>query len=173
MTQPNPLLQAAEHLQAGRIDQARAILIALVRQNPNSEKGWLLLSRTLNDRKQQTDCLERVLAINPNNTEARERLTQLSPPPAAPLPKVSAFTLDGMDEMDLSDFKPTPTPTRPPPAPVTPPTPLPQPRPPLTDSGSGMAARRYCRSHHRFVSRQRRVGIGVTTGHIFRAPTRD
>ena len=77
MTQVNPLLQAAEHLQAGRIEQARTILIAFVRQNPNSEKGWFLLSRTLTDPKQQTDCLQRVLAINPNNAEALDAVVKL------------------------------------------------------------------------------------------------
>ena len=118
MTQPNPLLQASEHLQAGRVDQARAGLIEWVRQNPNSEKGWFLLSRVLTDTKQQIDCLQRVLKLNPNNAEARERLTQLTQPPTPPVPspKVSAFTTAALKELGL-DNNPPPPKTRPTPPP--------------------------------------------------------
>ena len=94
----NPLQQAAVHLRAGRKDQARAVLVEFVRQNPGSEDGWMLLSLTLTDPKQQADCLQRVLRINPNNTEARNTLSNLTQP-AAPLPRA----------------EPTPPPATPPP----------------------------------------------------------
>ena len=85
----NPLQQAAVELRAGRKESARALLIDFVRQNPKSEDGWMMLSLTLADPRQQKDCYKRVLLINPNNTEAREKLKALvrPPPPDARSPR--------------------------------------------------------------------------------------
>jgi hypothetical protein len=84
MTTPptNPLQQAAAYLRAGRRAEARGILAQYVRQNPNSENGWLMLGLALEEPKQQIDCLNIVLRINPNNAEARERIAQLTRPAA-------------------------------------------------------------------------------------------
>ncbi len=68
---------AAEALQQGDKAQARRILAIHLRKNPRDEKAWLLLERALDDPNQRRDCLRRVLAINPSNTEASDRLYEL------------------------------------------------------------------------------------------------
>ncbi len=114
----HPLQQAAIHLRAGQKDAARDVLIEFVRRNPAAEDGWLMLSLALTDPKQQADCYKRVLQLNPNNTEARDRLKNLTqPPPPAPNPtekKVSPFQA-GVLEEHLAASPPKPAP---PPAPV-------------------------------------------------------
>jgi Tol biopolymer transport system component len=82
---PDPLQQAIAHLRAGNTDQARPILINLVQQNPASEPAWYLLSLAVSDPKQQIDCLQRVLKVNPDNVDARDRLAKLTTPPYQPL----------------------------------------------------------------------------------------
>src|SRR5262245_20686608 len=84
MTTPptNPLQLAAAHLRAGKRAEARGILAQYVRQNPNSENGWLMLGLALDEPRQQIDCLHIVLRINPNNAEARERISRLTQPTA-------------------------------------------------------------------------------------------
>jgi hypothetical protein len=104
---PDRLRQALEHIRAGRTQAAQSLLIEFVKTSPNSEQGWFLLSLALTDPKQQVDCLERVLRLNPANAEARARLTRLtsgqsptarpSPPPqpeatpSTPPPSTPAF----------------------------------------------------------------------------------
>jgi len=120
----NPLQQAAVELRAGRKESARALLIDFVRQNPKSEDGWMMLSLTLADPRQQKDCYKRVLLINPNNTEAREKLKALvrPPPPDAPPPrKAKAFRTGTLEELELPTSptaaeNPTPLTPTPPPA---------------------------------------------------------
>ena len=92
------LRRAAEYVQAGKPHLARPLLIDVVRQNPNLEQGWLLLSQAVSVQQQKIDCLQRVLRINPANAEAQARLKQLlapppesvapiAPPPARPSPE--------------------------------------------------------------------------------------
>jgi len=104
---PSPLIQARNFIQAGRLNDARALLVDLVRQNPNNDQAWLLLSHTLSDPQQKIDCLERALRLNPRNADARaqlDNLTEPNPPPA--LPSVSPF----FDE-DLETIEPDPPPS--------------------------------------------------------------
>src|SRR5262245_28000469 len=75
-------------------EQARQLLSQAVQQNPNDEQAWYYLAAAVDDLAQRKMCLERVLAINPNNTNARQVLDKTnaqlgaagapaSPPPAA------------------------------------------------------------------------------------------
>jgi hypothetical protein len=85
---PQSLQRAAAYLQAGKPQLARPLLIEVVRQQPNSEEGWLLLSHAMAEQQQKIDCLQRVLRINPGNVEAQTRLRLLLSPPeerAAPI----------------------------------------------------------------------------------------
>ncbi len=66
-----------DHLRAGRQQQAKALLARHVIQHPESEQGWFLLSFAVSDPRQQIECLQRALAINPGNTAAGARLTRL------------------------------------------------------------------------------------------------
>lgn len=63
---------AQEALRAGRAPEARQLLIEVVRTHPNHEEAWLALASVVEDMDKAVDCLDRVLALNPNNTVARE-----------------------------------------------------------------------------------------------------
>jgi len=87
-TVPPTLQRAAAYLQAGQPQLARPLLIEVVKQQPDSEEGWLLLSQAVAEQQQKIDCLQRVLRINPDNREAQSRLRLLLSPPeerAAPI----------------------------------------------------------------------------------------
>lgn len=84
------LRQAANLIRAGRGGEARPILARFLQANPASEDGWLLLSMVLRDRRQQMDCLERVLRLNPQNGVALERMAQMRARAAAAGSQASA-----------------------------------------------------------------------------------
>ncbi len=73
------LLQAA--LIAARASDLEdaAVLFArrLVKQEPSSEQGWLGLGFCIPDKNKREYCFQRVLAINPKNTQARQALNLL------------------------------------------------------------------------------------------------
>jgi len=78
------LSQAAALLRARDQEAAQVLLADFIKENPDSEKGWWLLSFAVSDPSQQISCLKRVLRLNPNHTKARERLDLLTgekPPP--------------------------------------------------------------------------------------------
>lgn len=80
------LRQANEYIQSGQPHLAQPLLAAFVRQNPASDQGWYLLSFSVPDTRQQIDCLQRALKLNPSNANAQTRLAQL----LEPAPKASA-----------------------------------------------------------------------------------
>lgn len=57
---------------SGQKDMARDFLTRVVQQDPRNEEAWLWLSGVANTLPMMKGCLERVLAINPNNGQARE-----------------------------------------------------------------------------------------------------
>ncbi|MEW6286383.1 MAG: alpha/beta hydrolase [Chloroflexota bacterium] len=72
------LLQAGiASARAGDVEKASQYLIEVVQTNPNSELGWLWLGLCRTEAKQKEYCFHRVLAINPQNREARRRLELL------------------------------------------------------------------------------------------------
>ncbi len=66
--------QATIALKAKRNDEARRLLAEVLRVNPRHEEAWLALASSLTDMHQAVECLNRVLAINPNNATAKEWL---------------------------------------------------------------------------------------------------
>jgi tetratricopeptide (TPR) repeat protein len=64
-------------VRAGQREQARQLFAQVIRANPRHESAWLWLSTVLDDQKQVTECLERVLALNPANQQAIDRLETL------------------------------------------------------------------------------------------------
>jgi len=74
----------------GERSTARRLLSEAVRLDPESEKGWLWLSDVLDTPPAKAYCLQRVLALNPDNHLARQGLAALGAPPppakAAPTP---------------------------------------------------------------------------------------
>ena len=80
------LLQAGiAAAQAGKTDQAAMLLARFLKANPVSEQGWLWLGKCIPDPQRAEYCFQRVLAINPGNREARQRLDQRTNSTAAPL----------------------------------------------------------------------------------------
>ena len=86
---PDQLAQAKALLRDNQAEAARAALAAFVRQNPNSEEAWLLLSQAMEAPRQQADCLRQALRINPANQAARQRLEQLEGIKPAPAPETT------------------------------------------------------------------------------------
>jgi tetratricopeptide (TPR) repeat protein len=62
------------------------LLLQALRQNPQLDEGWLWLSRTIGDPAKKRQCLERALAINPDNAAARAYLQKLTAAAVAPVP---------------------------------------------------------------------------------------
>ncbi len=56
---------------------ARKLLDELIFFEPENEQAWLLLADVVDDLNEVSDCLQRVLAINPENTAAREKYDSL------------------------------------------------------------------------------------------------
>ncbi|MFN2290617.1 MAG: ABC transporter permease subunit [Anaerolineae bacterium] len=67
-----------KRLSAGKNAEAAILLARRIERNPSDEVAWHLLSSALSDPKQQIQCLERVLEINPQNQAAASRLAELS-----------------------------------------------------------------------------------------------
>ncbi len=74
------LARAEQAKNAGNNEGARQILDHLVMEDPRNEQAWIILSKVVAFRNEEQDCLAQVLAINPNNQEAKARFKQLSPP---------------------------------------------------------------------------------------------
>ncbi|XWX03256.1 hypothetical protein VZO05_12160 [Aggregatilineales bacterium SYSU G02658] len=85
---------------AGNRAAARELLEGVLAQDSQNELAWVWLAGVVNTIAERRVCLERVLAINPNNEVARRALIQLGGTPPSP---------------------PEPPPSTPPPARSTPP----------------------------------------------------
>lgn len=76
-----PSLQDATNaLQQGNQGLAIGTLATVVRSEPNNETAWLMLASLLDDNAKKRHCLERVLAINPGNSQAALEWMRLQPP---------------------------------------------------------------------------------------------
>lgn len=64
----------------GDVARASQLLGQVVQTEPNSELGWLWLGLSRNSQEQREYCFRRVLAINPENIEARRQLDSLHKP---------------------------------------------------------------------------------------------
>ncbi len=86
MSQPDIdiLKQAQEYIRSKQLPQAQRLLVAYIKQNPNSEQAWYLLSTAVDDPRKQIECLQRVLRFNPANTEAQTRLMKVMSAQSAP-----------------------------------------------------------------------------------------
>lgn len=67
----NPLLHnAIESVRLGFYDDARGLLLQIIRQDSDNVLAWLWLAQTLDDPKRQMDCLRQVQRIEPGNPDA-------------------------------------------------------------------------------------------------------
>lgn len=72
-------MAGAQAVQAGNRVQARQYLARALSENAADEQAWLLLSLCVDDPQQKRDCLQRALALNPQNSRARQALAELEP----------------------------------------------------------------------------------------------
>jgi tetratricopeptide (TPR) repeat protein len=72
MDQDTLFVEAQAAIVGKRHDDARKILMNLLRVNPRHEEGWLALASIMDEMDKAIDCLNRVLALNPNNATAKE-----------------------------------------------------------------------------------------------------
>jgi len=86
------LTQAVQAIKSKDFPTARKILAAIIQQDPKNEQAWLFLTLCVDDPQKKLDCLQQVLAINPQNEHALRAQARLSiavnrgasPSPAAP-----------------------------------------------------------------------------------------
>ena len=72
MDQATLFSQAQAAIQAKQLSEARRLLMQLLRMNARHEDGWLALASIMDDMHKAVECLQRVLALNPNNATAKE-----------------------------------------------------------------------------------------------------
>jgi tetratricopeptide (TPR) repeat protein len=115
---PDDLLQQAiAAARAGQKDEAKTLLIQVLKANPRSEQAWVWMSATVETEAERIHCLKQVLAINPDNQLAQKGLRSLGA-----LEEVSAS-----EPEPESEPEPGPEPE---PEPVPPPMPEMEPEPP-------------------------------------------
>src|SRR4051812_223561 len=74
---PTLLILSVDALKAGDRAGARALLARAIQHNPRDELAWLWMSGAVDTDGDPHRCLERVLAINPQNATARRGLASL------------------------------------------------------------------------------------------------
>ena len=64
----------------GDLESARKYFGQFLKQNPQSENGWLALGACLSDVEMKEFCFKKVLSLNPDNEKARQLLQRLKKP---------------------------------------------------------------------------------------------
>jgi hypothetical protein len=72
------LQEAIQAIKSGDKAQGRSLLLQILKTNPQHENAWLWLAAAVEEPQQKRDCLQKVLAINPNNQTAKAGLKQLT-----------------------------------------------------------------------------------------------
>jgi hypothetical protein len=94
------LRKAAALIKAGRLETAKSILSAYVKDFPESDLAWLLMSYVLDDPRLQQASATRALRLNPENEQAKDRINQL-------LQLQSPANSEIMTEHSIDDFVPS------------------------------------------------------------------
>lgn len=66
-----------QYFKAGNKTSALQIFQKVLEQEPNNEVAWLWLAACVDKPEQKKECFHKVLAINPNNTNAQKALAEL------------------------------------------------------------------------------------------------
>ena len=82
-TRVDRLLDAIELVKQDRLDEARNLLRDLVNEYNDFEAAWMWLSVTVDSLDQSSLCLDNVLRVNPNNTQAARALYRMRMPEMA------------------------------------------------------------------------------------------
>ena len=62
---------------SGNKNTAKRLLASVVKKEPDNARAWYLLSQAVDKKEQAIYCLSRVLKINPDNSQAKNRLRKL------------------------------------------------------------------------------------------------
>lgn len=91
MDMETTLEQAISAAKAGRKEEARRLLEAVLDADDRNEQAWLWMSDVVDSDEERVICLENVLTINPHNEPARRGLVALGADPVPPyVPEVAA-----------------------------------------------------------------------------------
>jgi hypothetical protein len=71
------LEQAIQAIQYGNPTTGRRLLAQALQADPRNVQAWLWMSQVVDTDEQRRDCLQRVLAIQPQNRAARAQLAQI------------------------------------------------------------------------------------------------
>jgi hypothetical protein len=86
MNKQELLKQADYTFQRGNRDLAKKYLTEFLIQYPQEESAWMLMAKMADEPGQKIECYQRVLKINPGNTEAKIWITRIEAP-TRPLPR--------------------------------------------------------------------------------------
>jgi hypothetical protein len=86
MNKQELLKQADYTFQRGNRDLARKYLKDFLVQYPQEDAAWMLMAKMADEPGQKIECYQRVLKINPNNTEAKIWIARIESP-TQPLPR--------------------------------------------------------------------------------------
>ena len=78
MSTPSLLDQAIEVLKAGDTLQARNLLTQLLKTEPQEARAWLWISACWNEIEKKRYCLEKALALQPDDPQIRQALSDLA-----------------------------------------------------------------------------------------------
>lgn len=82
------LQKAYQHIKRGEKNDALALLMPIVRAEPNNADAWFLLGHALDDVEKRIYAFEQVIRLNPSNEAAQKQLAKLRP---APKPEPESF----------------------------------------------------------------------------------
>jgi hypothetical protein len=84
------LRKAAAMINAGKVESARVILSDYLKDFPESDLAWLLMSYVLEDPRKQQASATRAYRLNPENKQAKARIDQLLQFQTGPRPEVTS-----------------------------------------------------------------------------------
>jgi len=108
------LKQAITLIRSGDKAKGGQILAKILKADPQNELAWLWMSQTVTTRKQQQDCLEKVLAVNPNNNAAHKALAKIKQASSKPTKEIPQFspTTDPFTFKSNNSFQTKPKPAQ-------------------------------------------------------------
>ncbi len=77
MSQQSLLQQAIAAIRSGHMIEGQELLEQILKADPHQEGAWLWMSAVVKTDAERIECLQRALAVNPNNAAARQGLAQL------------------------------------------------------------------------------------------------
>ena len=80
------IVDAITAIRSGDKARGRTLLAQVLRIDPRNETAWLWMASVAETPERRRECLERALAINPNNEGAHRALKALSDPPPSRAP---------------------------------------------------------------------------------------